>query len=104
VRLTLFAFPVLAVLSGPVAAVVGGDPRVDGPMLVIVPPWANAGEIVARAGGRLVGPIRAPMAVFAAATDTTAPDATEGFVRRVRNEGAWWVSDGTALAAICGVG
>ncbi len=103
-RLILFAFPLLAVLSGPVAAVVGGTPRTDSPMLVIVPPWLDAASVVDGAGGRLIGPVRAPLAVFATVADGAGHAATSDFVRRVRDEGAWWVTDGTALAAICGVG
>ncbi|WP_172299622.1 hypothetical protein [Pseudoruegeria sp. HB172150] len=89
-------FPVLAVAAGPAAITFGDAPHPDRPMLVIAAPWHDASQIVAAAGGRIVGPQRAPLAVFAIG------DA--GFADRARASGAWSVTDGTTLAAICGAG
>ena len=65
------------------------------PMLVVIPPWRDAGAIVQAAGGWIIAPRAAPFAVLAAADGTDFPDS-------LRAGGAWWVMSGDALASICG--
>lgn len=79
------AFPVLSM-----------EPPNDGLVLVIVPPWRGGEDIVRGAGGYLVGPVQAPMAVLAR-FNIPVP------IQSMRNDGAWAVLDGTQIAFICGV-
>lgn len=85
---------VLAIVALPIAA----HPPVRGsPVLVVAPPWsAGAEALVRKAGGQPLGPITAPFAVLADFPDTIPVDG-------LRQLGVWAVSDGRALAAICGV-
>ena len=79
------------------AALPGGHPTVGAPVLVIAPPWGpGAAAIVARAGGKAVGPVDAAFGTLAA-FDGTIP------VEKMRALGAWSVRDGASLALICGV-
>lgn len=92
--LRLLIFPVLCLAAAPVA-VLFAPPGAEGPFLVVVPPWLGAAAVVQAAGGSVVGPTGAPLAVLAMAE---APD----FHARASRAGAV-VRDGRALAAICGV-
>jgi len=84
--LASLAIAPLGVLTRPVTG--------PGPILVIVPPWADAGALLARAGTRAVWPVSAPLAVIAEGDAATAA--------RLREAGAWAVTDAAALARICG--
>lgn len=83
---TLAVTPLAAVLSAPVG---------EGPVLLIVPPWADADALLAASGGHAVGPTRAPFALLATYPSPAAARAASGY-------GAWAVLGGEALAAICG--
>jgi hypothetical protein len=62
-------------------------PAGTGPVAVFAAPWsANAAEIVARAGGRLVAAGRSPQIIMAISTD-------DDFVRRLYQAGAILVTD-----------
>lgn len=89
VRISVMA--VVLVLAAPFAALPAAG---RGPVLVILPPWQDAEALVAAAGGRLIGPLRAPFAVLA--------DGADGFAERLRQGGAWAVTDGAGVARICG--
>lgn len=68
----------------------------EGPVIVVVPPWRDAETVIAAAQGRIIGPVRAPFAVFAAFETEIDP-------QTARHAGAWAVLDGAALAELCGV-
>ena len=78
------------------AALLATAPPGDGPVLVIAPPWADAAGVVAAAGGRPSGPLRAPFALLARFP-------TPAAARAARAHGAWAVIDGAAFAALCGM-
>ena len=82
---TLFAGPVAAIALAP-----GGAP--GDPVLVVA--W-RAQDVVARAGGRPLGPASAPLAIMAEGGD--------GFTARLDAAGAWAVLDAGWLAALCAV-
>lgn len=82
----------MLVLAAPLAAL---PPAGRGPVLVLLPPWADAVALVGAAGGRLVGPERAAFAVLAQGEAADFPE-------RLRAGGAWAVADGTGLARMCG--
>lgn len=84
---TLAVAPLSAVLAAPVS---------EGPVLLILPPWADAGALLAASGGRALGPTRAPFALLAAYPSPAA-------ARGARTHGAWAVLGGSALALLCGV-
>lgn len=62
-------------------------------LLVLVPPWSGAEQVVLAAGGQVTGPVSAPLSVFA--TGTT-PE-------RLLAAGAFWVADGRLAARLCGM-
>ena len=93
-RLRLLVFPVLCLAAAPMA-VLSAPPGAEGPFLVVAPPWLEAAAIVEAAGGSVVGPAGAPLAVLAMAE-------VPGFQARASRAGAI-VRDGRVLAAICGV-
>ena len=80
--------PILALASLP-------GPEADSLVLVLHAPWVLGEDLVAQAGGRVVGPSNAPLGVFAMSHEPS-------FVARLFEAGAWPVS-GKALAALCGV-
>lgn len=81
-KILLNALVIAAALFITVAAPAG-----KGPVAVFAAPWAaNAAEIVAQAGGRLVAAGRSPRIIIAISTD-------EGFVRRLYQAGAILVTD-----------
>jgi hypothetical protein len=67
---------------------------VDGPVLVIVPPWGDARQIVADAGGQIIGFDHALFGVLAAAPHPN-------FNQFLLDAGAWAVRDGAILANLC---
>lgn len=87
---------VFVAMLAPAAALVSMPAPDRGPFLVTLPPWADAEAIVTAAGGRIIGPLEAPFAVLATAD-------ADGFARLARARGAWFVTDGAALARLCGV-
>jgi hypothetical protein len=89
IRLCAVAFA--WVLVAPFAALPAAG---GGPVLVLLPPWTDADAIVTSAGGRLIGPVRAPFAVLA--------EGGASFPEQVRQGGAWAVADGAVVARICG--
>ncbi|MGP6086797.1 hypothetical protein [Antarctobacter jejuensis] len=86
---SLCAPPVLAVLSTPLPQ--------DGPRLVLHPPWVDGVRLVQLAGGRPIGPNRAPIGVLAFASDNV------DFDHRLHAAGAWTVLGGKSVAALCGL-
>lgn len=86
----------VAFLAMPVALATGARAEPGQIALVIAPPWAiegGAAAVAAAAGGREVGPMRAPFAVLAV---LEAPDMALRY-------GAWLVLDGRFVAQVCGV-
>ena len=81
-------------LAGPVATLATLDPRPGEPVLAVFWPWQDAEGRVRAADGRVIGPVRAPMAVLATGD---APD----FADRLNAQGALAVLDGTAIALLC---
>lgn len=94
IRLFL-ASATIAALSGPLAALSSAPFRPDRPALVVLPPWASAEDVVARAGGRIIGLARAPLAVLVTGQGP-------GLEDRLRAAGAWTVLDGSSLSLLCG--
>ena len=76
-------------LAGPVSAVALAPPVDDAAPLLVVGPDAEA--LVRQAGGDLIGPERAPLAVIA--------QGEPGFAQRL--DGAWLVIDARWLLALC---
>jgi len=67
-----------------------------GIVVVVLPPWMDADTLLTQAGGRVVGPERAPLGVLAQVETVSA-------LKKLRHLGAWAVMDGAALAELCGV-
>lgn len=84
-------------IAAPVLAL-AGRPLQSSTTLLVVGPMNRLPEILRRAGGRPIGPTRAPIAVLAVAVSQP-----ESFPGRLRMEGAWLVLDGAIAAQICGV-
>ncbi|TMV83711.1 hypothetical protein FGG78_22415 [Thioclava sp. BHET1] len=86
----------LVLLAGP-ATVLANARLPDGaPLsLVILPPWMDAEHVLRQAETRPVGPMRAPIGLFAMGSG---PDLSA----RLYRAGAWAVLDGRRLAALCG--
>ncbi|MFN3844455.1 MAG: hypothetical protein ACK4RZ_01370 [Paracoccaceae bacterium] len=82
-------------LLAPMGIAVGGAPRAGMPVLVILPPWADAEAIVARAGGQNISPVAAPFATIASSEDPA-------FAARLQNLGVWAVRDASRLSQLCG--
>lgn len=94
--MALLVATVLITLSAmPMALLATTRPEPGGVALVIVPPWAPGGAsgVVAAAGGREIGPMRAPFAVLAVFNGHDMG----------MSHGAWAILDGRLIAAICGV-
>lgn len=89
-------FPIAALLASVATALVGGAPDPAAPMLVIAPPWADIAAIVEEAGGWIVGPTHAPLGALAMS-------GAADFAQEAQAAGAWIVTNGTALAQLCGV-
>lgn len=100
-RGALAALVVVVALAGPLAALAGlaADPAGTGaaraPVLAVAPPWRDLDAIADAAGGRIVGPVQAPFAAFAAGGDAD-------FTERLLTSGAWFVLDAGRLAQLCG--
>ncbi|MBL3586823.1 hypothetical protein JMM61_15740 [Rhodovulum sulfidophilum] len=85
----LVAAPVLALTGRPIQTAT---------TLLVVGPMNGLPDILRRAGGRPIGPTRAPFALLAIADDHP-----EDFPDRLKTEGAWLVLDGAIAAQLCGV-
>ncbi len=80
-------------LAGPVAAALSAPvPEAGAPLLVIA---GSPLSLIEDAGGDWIGPTRAPFA----ALSHDGPDLPE----KLREVGAWFVTDGRWIATICGV-
>lgn len=84
----LAVVPILALLSAPVQA--------GAPVLVVAGPKANLEQIIEQSGGWVVGVSRAPLAIMGFSDGID-------FENRLRENGAWAILDGKALAWLCGV-
>lgn len=91
----LIAAALLITLMGPVATVLADAPSRGRPVLVLLPPWLAAPQLVQAAGGQMIG-LPAPFAAVAYSDDPDFPD-------RLIRAGALAVRDGQRLASICGV-
>lgn len=83
-----------AALAGPMATLVTLRPKPGEPVLALFWPWRDAERAVRDADGRMIGPVRAPMAVIAVGNS---PD----FADRLAAQGALAVFDGTSAALLC---
>lgn len=92
----LATLSVSLVMLPPFGALLGVPPKAGKPVIVFVPPWSDADKLVLRAGGQVVGPDVAPLAVLAYSEDPN-------FFDKLRLAGALGVSDGSILADLCGV-
>jgi hypothetical protein len=90
----VMAWVIVAGLPGPVATLALAAPAPGEPMLVFVPPGADADAILSRAGARDVSPVRAPLAILAA---SDRPDAAAALVAA----GAWAVRGAGLLSLLC---
>lgn len=90
----LIALGLLGLVAVGVASLLTALPAPDGDLLlVLIPPWVGAEQVVHAAGGQITGPVSAPLSVFV--TDTT-PE-------RLLAAGAFWVADGRLAARLCGM-
>ncbi|MCH2165305.1 MAG: hypothetical protein MK098_11720 [Marinovum sp.] len=83
----------MSMLAGPILALAHAPaPSQNNPILVIAP---DAADVIAAAGGQVIGPTTAPLAALATG------DA--GFADRLNASSAWLVTDGQWVAELCGV-
>lgn len=82
-------------IAGPIAGLAAAPPRTGQALLVILPPFSDAGPILDRAGTYPVGPLRAPVAMIVAGGDA-------GLPARLRAAGALAVRDGSRIVLLCG--
>ena len=94
VRLSLMFL--LSLVAAPRAVVLSSTPVPGAPVLVVFAPGSDGAARIAAAGGRDIGPERAPMGYLAVSENVD-------FQQRLEDEGAWVVADGAMLARICGV-
>ncbi|WP_375174156.1 hypothetical protein [Pseudooceanicola sp.] len=83
------------VLAGPVLPLVSARGSAGDLLLVVVPPWRDAQDVIAAAGGRPVGPVRGILGHLAMSGGAD-------FHARLGSAGAWLVLDGAAVSALCG--
>lgn len=90
---TIMGVGLLACVGLEFAGFALATPVVPGqPVLVVAPPWNGGAEaVVAEAGGAVVGPTRAPLAVLAAGASF------EAFMQ----SGAWFLVNPDALGFLC---
>lgn len=93
--IALFASPLFALVIGPVIVFASAPAEGAGPVLVISGWGARAESVIARAGGQVYGPVRAPLGLLAFSDDPA-------FAANLRAAGAWAVLDGSRIAALCG--
>lgn len=93
--IALFLSPVFALVTGPLVMLAAPPVAGDGPLLVVSGWGAGAERRIGAAGGRVVGPLRAPLGVLATSDNPA-------FADNLRAAGAWAVLDGRRIAALCG--
>lgn len=93
--LALYASPLFSLVIGPLIVFASAPAPAGGPLLVLTGHGAGIAQIVARAGGHVYGPVRAPLGVLAYSDDPA-------FADNLRAAGAWAVLDGRRIAALCG--
>lgn len=94
---TLIGMFLAAALTGPVLALSQSAPIAGEVTVVAALPWSGRpADMVARAGGRLVGPGTSPLAVLAISDG-------QDFAKQLKDAGAWLVLDGRRLSSLCGV-
>lgn len=86
--LVLAPLPLLTALASPSQS--------EGPLLILSAPWADTEHHIAAAGGRVIGPERAPFGVFAASDDPN-------FAEILKARGLWSVQSSTLSRIFCGV-
>ncbi len=97
--LRLTALPLATLVLAPWISAANAPPRAGDPIIVVAPPWRDAAAVTKAAGGRVIGPRPAPLAVLA---EPPAGGDPGDFRARLRAAGALLVFDATRLAAICG--
>lgn len=80
----------------PVVLVTSSHPVVGDAVVVVAPPWQDSEQVIASAGGRLIGPIQAPLASMSVLV-------SEQYLQELYQDGAWFVFNGKTIAAICGL-
>jgi hypothetical protein len=86
------AIVLVALLVPPVLATAARGPAPGAPVIVLAPPWAEAGALIARAGGVPLPPVVGLPLGYS-------PD--PNFVGRLRAAGAWAVLDASAGGMLC---
>ncbi|OIQ33115.1 MAG: hypothetical protein BM562_01680 [Alphaproteobacteria bacterium MedPE-SWcel] len=86
---TLILAPLLALLGAPIA--VPGEPA-----LVVAPPWKPSVDIVVSSDVPELATARSPLGVLVVIPDAQA-------LRRLFENGAWFVIDGKRIAQLCEV-
>jgi hypothetical protein len=86
----------LNLLLAPVALIAGAPPQLGEPMVVVVSPWGDvdAADVIAMAGGQVVGPEQPLLASVAIYDDPV-------FLDRLEANGAIFVLGLAGLGAIC---
>jgi len=95
VMLRLFFACALVTVLAPGLMILSVPPLAGAPVLVVLPPWADADHILRAAGGQAIGPVAAPFALLAQSE-------AANFVQSLHAQGAWAVRDGASLARLCG--
>ena len=85
----------LVLLSGPLLALASLPPPSSGLALFVLPPWQDRQVFLDAVGARPVGMEQAPLAVLAELSGDDLPT-------RARANGAWLITDGLAIARLCG--
>ncbi|KIN65131.1 hypothetical protein Z946_4031 [Sulfitobacter noctilucicola] len=81
----------LIVLTGPLAALTSSPATQDSSLMLVI--GRDASAIVRQAGGQVVGPVTAPLAVFATGDGT--------LLHNLTLSGAWRVLDARRFAFLC---
>lgn len=84
------------VAMGPVGTLLARPSNPSGIALIILPPWVDRTELLHVVNGSEIGPAQSPFGIL---VKTSHPD----LAKAAHDAGAWWVTSGAGLAAICGV-
>ncbi len=84
----------LNLLLAPVALIAGAQPQLGEPLVVVAAPWVDAADVIAKAGGRVIGPEQPVLANIAIYDDPA-------FLDRLEAHGALFVLSAARLDAIC---
>ena len=95
-KLAIAVMVVGLLLGVPFLSLSASPPKVNAPVLVLVPPWVSPDTVIANAGGRSIGPRSAFIGSLAASDQP-------GFFEALKYHGAWAVLDGRPGALLCGV-